>query len=315
MNAIQNAWEIESAITNLRVPFKPHDEARMKLHALFEKALQLNCRSGVVVIGDTGTGKTTLIDSVIAAYPRTETEEGSNIPVVYLQLNSEPTMGSILRGLLDVYGIKTKPRDTKSTMFNTLKTLMTECKTKVIIIDDAQHITGNGKCLKSMHKVSDDLKVLADLDILLVMSGISTLLPLFANNRELRRRFSNRIHLRPLPKNEESMELIRSTTNALLAQSESGFQLDIDPEGDDFWTRVYVATNGSIAYINILVAGAAAQALLSGRKKLAKKDFMNAFKEHIFYSATNDTNPFHSAFGFRTLNKEGEPFEDMEVAA
>lgn len=315
MNAMQKCWQIESAITNLRVSYAPHDEAYEKLKSHIEKALHYNCKSGCGLVGDTGEGKSTLIDKALEEYPRTETEEGSRIPIVYLQLNSEPTTGAILKGLLDAYGIKPNARDTKKDMFHMLKTQITECHTSVIIIDDAHHIATQGR--KQMHKVSDDLKVLGDLHLLLIFAGTPELLPLFGFNRELRLRFSNRIYLRPLPRNPASLALIHKTTNDLLALSGSGFQVDIDPEDDenDFWTRVHVATNGNIAYLNILVANAAAEAITKNRKKIDKKDFVAAFKEHIFYDMTADTNPFDKDFSFRVLNKPGEPFEDMEVPA
>lgn len=315
MNAMQKCWQIESAITNLRVPYAPHEDAFEKLESLMEKALHHNCKSGCGLIGDTGVGKSTIIDKLRDKYLRRETDEGSIIPVVYLQLNAEPSMKDLLKGLLDCFGIKPSARDTKKDMFSMLTTQIAECKTAAIIIDDAHHITALGR--KQMHKVSDDLKVICDLNVLLIFVGTPELLPLFECNRELRRRFSNRIYLRPLPKVDDSLKLLQETTNKLLSLSSSGFCVDIDPTSDknNFWPRVLIATNGSIAYLNILVANAAAEALTQQRKNIRPSDFEAAFREHIFYDMPTDANPFHKGFGFRALNGVGEPFEDMEVPA
>ncbi|MFT3929285.1 MAG: AAA family ATPase [Spongiibacteraceae bacterium] len=311
-NALDRA-QLESRIAQTRVKYEPHEVAYEQLKYRITMAVEHGFKSACVLCGDTGTGKSTLSERVLRDFPRIETPEKSIVPIIYYQLTSKPTIKGILQGVLKEFGLPIRKSDTEQDLIRILKTQIAACKTHVIILDDAQHFVEEGRRIGSIRTTADDMKVLIDMGLLIIFSGTTNLLKIFSCNSQLRRRSSTHVYLKPVAMTEHAVDILRPTVIALLEESKSG--LSVDSLDEEFWVRFHFATNGNIAYINMLVAATAAEALKNKRTAITQREFKAAFETHIFCGATPATNPFSKDFECRPLHYSGEPFEGMETAA
>jgi type II secretory pathway predicted ATPase ExeA len=152
---------------------------------------------GILIQGDTGAGKTTVVKLYMQDYPRSVTEEVTIVPVLYATVPVPATCKSLVTALLTAIGDPAAERGSQISQTLRLKRYMEACKVELLILDEFQHFQDRDS-LKVLKTVSDWLKVLMDeTGVPIVLAGLPyshTILDA-ENNEQLRRRFALRIEL------------------------------------------------------------------------------------------------------------------------
>lgn len=109
-------------IHRMRIEHRDYLEGLKTMKEIWDHTLEGMDLNAVALIGEPGTGKTTLTESLINDHPRQRTAEGLKIPVLYVKLPHSPniknTLGAILIAMED-------PLPNKGTIFKNIKLVST----------------------------------------------------------------------------------------------------------------------------------------------------------------------------------------------
>lgn len=159
---------------------------------------------GVAIFGESGTGKSRLLETFQNAYPSKELKTVSERPIIYCKVPTNPTGSSIcsaiLKGLGDKFSHSKANEDEKR---NRITNLIKECNVSVMIVDEIQHLSHRWGEVRN-DDAANAIKLIGDdTNIMIVLSGLefgSALL----KHRELARRFSTNIFLNRFSWNDEN---------------------------------------------------------------------------------------------------------------
>jgi hypothetical protein len=90
--------------------------------------------------GRTGTGKSTLVRTYADSFHRTETKEGTRIPVLYLEVPSPVGIKDLASVALKRMGDPAYERGTRASMTMRLIGLIKDCGVELVILDDFHHL-------------------------------------------------------------------------------------------------------------------------------------------------------------------------------
>jgi hypothetical protein len=184
---------------------------------------------------------------------------------------------------------------------------------ELLLIDEAQHIQDRGR-LPTQYLVGDWLKtVMDDLNVPTVLLGLPRVGQLLQVNEQVRRRFSRRRYLQMGQCGETSIEA--ECLQLFLSLGDS-FPIPIRAGNfswDEMAQRVHYASDGRVAYIKKLLAGAIRIALERELVCIDASVLQEAFNAEVWWEGVEQLNPFSDKFQFRRLNRAGEPFEQALV--
>lgn len=160
-------------------------------------------------------------------------------------------------------------------------------------------------------QVSDWLKSLIDnTKVSTVLMGLNRSEQLLQVNEQLRRRFSQKIDLKPfvLPDDQQSF------VGVLVKLQEKLNMLEpMNLNDSDLVKRIYFATNGIIDYMVKLFLGAFEIAINKKLLGITQDCLEQAFIERIWGQGHNDLNPFNSKFSWLRLDKRDMPFYKQSI--
>lgn len=282
-----------------------------------ESNLKLYRSTGVaqnlLILGESGTGKTTLSRLFAERYPKAVLPERDVIPVLYVPVPAAATIAGTVESVLANLGDAQPERGTVSAKTARAVRIARGCGVEMLMFDEAQHIQDRGRS-QTQYFVGDWLKAFMDaLCLPVTLLGLPRTESLLQVNEQLRRRFTHRLSLSMHVDNTESsdfrsLELFRSLASAL--------PLPINPRPfgwAELGTRLHYATDGRISYVKQLLVGAYSFTLNQEGGEVTVADLENAFTAAIWPSGIGALNPFHKAFSFRPLDRLGEPFQIGEM--
>lgn len=281
--------------------------------------LSLHRETGVaqhlIVLGESGTGKTTLCHNLLAEYPRESVIERDIVPVLHVAIPPAATIASLMEAILRRLGDPSPTSGTVSVKMARVIKLIKALSVELVLIDEAQHIHDRGK-LPSQYLVGDAIKSLMDdIGIPTILLGLPRLAQLLQVNDQLRRRFSRRRYLQLGQDDEANIE-----TECLQFFLSLGDSLPVKIScGSYGWSemakRVYYACDGRVAYIKKLLAGAIRITMERGLNEIDPLVLEEAFTTEVWWEGVKELNPFNPAFVFRRLNQANEPFEQVGPGA
>lgn len=134
-----------------------------ELHSRITDCLEATVQYGepecLCLMGTTGVGKTTLVRSYVAAFPRHETERGTRSPVLYLETPHPITVKGMTSALLDALGDPLAFKGTQPEMNARLQNFLADCGVRLVILDDFHHLIDK-QTNRILRDVSEWLKVL-----------------------------------------------------------------------------------------------------------------------------------------------------------
>jgi hypothetical protein len=242
----------------------------------------------LALMGESGSGKSFVLDRLEEKNPPIETDEGTLKPIVRASVPSKPTIKSLaeeIKSQLDPNDTKT--RYTENQLTRRITVLMDECETDVIVLDEFQHFY-DSTTEKMWEHAADWLKRLIEVRKkngtrrMLIVSGLIQSMEVIQQNSQLKRRFKAPLFL-------PCYSWATPRERAEFAACYNGFAEVVgqhlvmpDVKKNAMYFRFYCATGGLIAYLKALMHEVVEVALKEDKVKLELKDFATAFNEFLF---------------------------------
>lgn len=271
-------------VEQILIPHAAFKKAADRIEQCFLFAEGKGETEGMAVLGESGTGKTTLLKNFSANHQSRQDDNGREVPVLFVSTPSAPTPKALAGVMLTGLGVADAELGTENYRTNRLKRLMKETKTRVVIIDEFQQFYDRGK-RKVMHHAADWLKGLIDQTrTTLIIAGLPTAMTVIDSNEQLTRRFLAPIELPRFSWRVEWQRIeLQDILNAFYEAIASEFDLP-NLASDEMAFRLYCATGGLMGYLSKLLKQTLRNASINNRRIITLEDFNIAHTEAIWSS-------------------------------
>jgi hypothetical protein len=250
------------------------------------------------IIGDTRTGKSTVIDDFVAQHAASRAAEGSRQTVVYGKVPPKGTVIGLLENLLRALGDPLWHKGTETNKTHRLETLLRAVGCRMIILDEFQHLCDKRQNVR-LRQTSDWLKILVDgREWALVAVGLPESASVIQSNGQLRDRFDAPIRLAKFDWREKSSRTQFKAVLVAFQQQLAPFELPVLGE-DDLAMRMFLATAGRIGILAKILDRAVRNAIERDSTKIRIDDLALAFREAVWYADQfpMPEGPFGAEFG------------------
>jgi DNA transposition AAA+ family ATPase len=283
----------------------------MALDRLRERQRGIGMARHIVLLGESGVGKSTLFNRYVEKHPRIVHEELTEVPVLLAELDQSPTPKRMAGTLLEALGDHKWDVGKEDQLTARLVLLIERCRVRLVILDEANHLIDRGG-EKTLHNSGDWIKRLANKTrVPFVLAGIPRTKRLFATNDQVRDRFREVIAIdRFSVANKSAEHEFRSTLKVF-----KGYLRElptIDLSGVAITRQFAFATDGRLRDIQNLLARAVELAYEQPDPRLTVAVLAEAFRTVIYPGSPDKRNPFHKAFNEMPLVKGDEPFAPVE---
>lgn len=278
-----------------------------------ESNLQLFRESGLathmLILGEAGTGKSSLCRWLLEAHPRLCLLERDRIEVLCVTIPPAATILGIADAILLAFDDPWHQRGTITAKTSRIVTLFGACGVELVLFDESQHLQDRGDT-RTHYLVGDWFKDLIDrIGVPTVMLGLPRLEDLLQTNEQLRRRFSRRIRL---SLGQSETDTIQTECLQLFLSLASLLEMPVTarPYGaQEMGLRLYYASDGRVAYIKKLLFSSLRRALEMDFDGIDAELLERAFTDEVWWEGIGKLNPFNAEFEFRRLDRKGEPFQ------
>gem|GEM_PF-394577 len=258
-----------------------------ELHKNIRRCQELSRIAGeaqcMVLEGQTGAGKSTLVREYVKAFPREESDEGTRVPVLYLETPNPATVKGMAAFMLESLGDPAAHKGTLWSMNSRLVKLIRACEVELVILDDFHHLV-DAETEHILVTVSEWLKVLIKETGIpfLVVGIVGRVEQVLKANAQLSRLFASREVLQPFhwdaadPKGSvEFIQFVRYAEAAL------GLPVTTHLGRRELLSLLYQATDGIVANIMNLLRYAQYNALDRGSEHIGLVDLSWAYNERL----------------------------------
>lgn len=240
--------------------------------------------SGVMLFGESGTGKTTMTRQL--ACQGNEPCTGHQQRVIYAPLKGSTSLGSVYANILEWMGDPSPDSGSNPRKLQRLTAGLTAKKTDVLIIDEMQHlITKRFDCNANLREVTNALKSILDGGTTsLILAGLPEAKQLWENDAQLRRRLLPPIELKNFAANDRSawQDVIKEMVTCCGQVAVGRPQTPLGELAD----RMMLAARGNISTASRIIKGAAFLAISLDEKALTIELLRQSCLENV---ATEDS--------------------------
>jgi hypothetical protein len=280
------------------VPHTAFVKAKEQLALSFKYAANQAEAQGIAIVGESGTGKTSVLDCFSEQYPSRREPDGRVVPILRATVPSNPTVKSLAGVMLDALGADDSERGTENEKTKRLRVLIKNTGVVMVMLDEFQHFYDKGK-RQIMYHVADWLKVLIDSTrCTLVVAGLPVCRVVIEQNEQLERRFLASLQMPRFDWNDanhraEFMGIIEAFNSTL----SSRFRIP-ELHSDSMAFRFYCATGGLMSLVSKLLRHAERKAESEGRRTMNLHDFHIAHMESIWLNGRKSEapKPFEETF-------------------
>ncbi|GMX66748.1 TniB family NTP-binding protein [Paenibacillus elgii] len=187
----------ENHVKKIIIRHPRYQEIFNELRLLYELSKDAVSPEGLFISGPTGAGKTTLLTEFKDLNPRTQEEEFTKIPVLYVKVPPKATPKMLASKILHVIGDIFHDRGTLSNLTSRIHNYVKRCQIKMIVLDEFQHLI-DSETDHVLATASNWVKTFAEeIEIPVVLCGMPESEKVFISNEQLDRRFCNKLALTP----------------------------------------------------------------------------------------------------------------------
>lgn len=289
-----NNFTLADNVEKLVVEHSAYKTALKKLHDVYENSVRGSRHNSVAIIGESGTGKSTLIYDLLTKVPKTKNDDGWYIPILYISLPNTPNLKNTYEKILKELGDPIYLKGTLGDKLQRILILLRVCQTKIIIIDEYQRLVDR-QTKKKILDISEMAKDFMDMDIGIIVSGLPSCEAVILESSQFKRRMLSSVYLKRfnISKNSDTIELkiILDAYQRTLEQSFENIPVLSSPH---FVNAFFCASGGFIGYVSKIITQTVISAVKSKKRSLEWKDFSNAWKYSV---------PDHTVW-----NHAGDPF-------
>ena len=274
---------------------------------LHERGKVAGVAEGMLLVAQTGSGKTTVLKYYEKKFPRASTRTGARIPVLRVDTPESPTVKTLAEAILSAMGDPSATKGTATAMTNRIIHFFRECGVEMLLIDEFQHFY-DGRRFAESRRVSDWLKNLINkVGIPVILAGLPRSIAVVNANPQLRRRFGAPHYMEPFSYTTREQQLeFRGILNGIQARLPMRC---IDIAEPSMAQRFYYASHGLMDYVVKIIDDAVSRAGSTDKELLTQQDFELAFKRAVWMHAPEKLNPFSANPVLRLLTKPLEPFD------
>jgi type II secretory pathway predicted ATPase ExeA len=290
---------------NLRTSRKPETEAFLSKtirHPMFQNAFAAmagahrthgNRSKGVMLLGPSGVGKTTVIENYARTVSRSATETHSYCTVLHINTPPSATIKDVLSELLFALNDPAPDKGTERAMNQRFRKLAKELQVELIVLDEVQHLLKHN-AQKDTRTVSNFIKnLMSDLQIPVVLCGLEEASQIGSGHAEFKRRFAATCLLSPfgIITDEERNYFTQYLVNCEKVLLSLGVKT-VSLTSELMIDRFYLASQGKPALISALIEQALENAELG--ETLTVTDYAKAWAFAIHDPFEHRvSNPFH----------------------
>lgn len=255
-----------------------------------EDTIITQCGSCAVISGDSGTGKTVLLEKVVERFNLMY--QSSEVPNkgVYVRSPSNMKPLDLLRKILSAFGEPGEIRGTEDEMRRRISQQITNKNIKLMVFDEFQQVVEKlGE--KSVRQHADYLKELLDeYDVFMVFAGTPRVTEILDANEQFKSR-CNRVIYKSLM--SVSTPESYSTLASYLTTLQSVHKIaGTDLSHASIVLPIQLATNGDLRGITRTLVKACQHARRANRNKLIKDDFQASWVPSSSAGKKQVVNPF-----------------------
>jgi len=254
----------------------------------------------LAILGNTGAGKTTLVDTWLANAPlqAMETPEGSIIPYLYVLVPSSPKKKGAAAAFLGALHDPNPSRGTEWDMIRRIHNLIKRCRVKVIFVDEFQHLMDKDTQLV-VHAIADFLKdIINQAHVPMILTGkLGEAEPILLANSQLDRHVGTPLILQPFEWDRSRPETIKEF-RTLMRDIDRALPLDSsDLQNEEMAFRFYYASDGYLGWIMEIIREAAIKAIDTDCHCLNMPLLAAAYEARLAGTDVGDgkVNPFSTA--------------------
>ncbi|MCS3805042.1 hypothetical protein HNO92_002221 [Chromobacterium alkanivorans] len=298
-----------------RLLFPAFEDAFRRISRIHKMALAGNRPRHLMILGPSGTGKSSVLEEYARYFPAIEESEFRRIPVLQVEIKSSPTVRSVAEDILKAMGVPMAYRGTVNEKTDRVISSLQKLKVELLMLDEAQHLLGATKRSFGSNNETEWLKTLLNqIEVPVVLAGLPYGQALLSANEQLRRRLDGVCTLTPFSVEEEDAAAdFAGVINWFDKEIHGGHPIGLY-EGD-MLKRLFYATNGLIGYLSKLLIGAMEIRLEHGKKRLENWMLEQSFSQNLWAEGIGELNPFHKKFVDRQLNNVDELFAPTTFSA
>jgi hypothetical protein len=309
LDMLNDKYDALSRFRDEYIQFPPFLSAFNDIQDLLQLYRTRGIAEHMLVLGESGTGKTTLCKLLLQTYPRIILLERDVIPVLFVPIPPEATIASVTENMLEILGDPAPATGTTPVKTRRAVHLARACRVELLLFDEANHIQDRGQS-HTQYLVGDWIKALMDIiNVPTVLLGLPRVSDLLCVNEQLRRRFLRvrKMELGQDPENTIATQCLQLFTSLapMLPVPFSRGSMDWPELG----LRLYCATDGRVAYLKTLLAGVIRAVFTNAITEITIQDLEQAFTDEIWQQGVGGLNPFNKSFDIRRLDRRAEPFE------
>ena len=139
----------------------------------------------LLLVGESGVGKTRVLTRTANEFPRIEHETFTEIRVLYVRVPADCTYSNLIIGILRALGTALISGGADRDRLRQIKTLLKNCGVRVLILDDANQMVDRGRS-RSHYRLGDLVREITDdTRVHLVLSGVPRLWRMVNLNEQL----------------------------------------------------------------------------------------------------------------------------------
>ncbi len=255
----------------------------------------------MIVVGDSGCGKSTLCDELREKLGTTNKDHWfgtqTEISAIFCGVPSPVTPRSMAATLLRAMGVTRHLFGTTYELTEELIMLLKSCQTKLVCLDDFQHLLSKGRTLnqaksRQLQEVQDWIKsIIVRSGVTFVLLGLHETLALIDCEPQMLRRFTHVYELKPFSRTEIAKAASHSHSGMVVFADDlmyhaltgaNYFEDGVDFRGDmDAAMRLYVATNGVPSPVKELIVDATRDAYRRGERIISLANFARAYEKPL----------------------------------